>query len=127
MTVHDGSRQGTAVPLYDLSNRYFRHDLPFEKVKRIVYAYLLDISICCTLFSILKDRWSHTRSKALPCKVRVNAQVLFAAHSSSYQKESLLEAMGPKGILRSAAGRCRMDFFFALNEYPGTHTNQCLG
>ena len=116
MTVHDGSRQGTAVPLYDLSKRYFRHDLPFEKVKPIVYAYLLDISICCTLFSILKDRWSHTRSKALPCKVCVNAQVLFAAHSSSYQKESILGAMGPKGILRSAARKPRMDFFFCFDR-----------
>jgi hypothetical protein len=127
MTVNDGSRRGTALPLYDLSERYFGHDLPFGKVKPIVFPCLFDISLFYTQFSILKDHWRHTRSKALPCKVCVNAQVLFAARSSSYQKESILGAMGPKGILRSAARKPRMDFFFALTEYPGTHTNQCLG
>ena len=118
MTVNDGSRRGTALPLYDLSERYFGHDLPFGKVKPIVYPYLFDISCIYTEFPILKDHWRHTRSKALPCKVCVNAQVLFAARSSSYQKESILGAMGPKGILRSAARKPRMDLFFCFDRVP---------
>ena len=44
MTVNDSSRRGTALPLYDLSERYFGHDLPFGKVKPIVDPYLFDIS-----------------------------------------------------------------------------------
>ena len=49
------------------------------------------------------------------------------AESSNFQKEHLLEAIGPLGILRNAARNTRITFLFALTEYTGTHTNQCLG
>ena len=73
--------------------------------------------VFCEAISNLKGSVQAYQKQSSPLRSVRECSSTLRCHSSSYQKESILGGDGPKGILRSAAGKPRMDLFFALIEY----------